>query len=375
LALDGATRVVVVCPGLDHVHRGFESFARECFEELRGEDGLALELVKGSGPRARDERSVPTLRGDRAPARLLGRALRRPGFVAEHLTFSASLVPLLARRRADVVYFSEWHVGKALALWPRRRGRPALVMCNGGSSPGPYDHLDAVQQLSPPALQWVLDRGADPERNVMLPLGFRIPPEFEPLTPDDRRALRRRLDLPVDRRVVVSVAALNRQKRIDYLIEEVASLSEPRPYLLLVGQAEAETPPLRALAASRLGSDGFGMRTVPRREVDELRAASDVFVLASLWENLPRALIEAIAQGLPSIAHAYPTIEYAIGDAGLTADLERPGALAAALSSVADSDLSAERAVARHRSAYERFSWDVLRPRYVELLTRTAVAA
>ena len=364
-------KVLLVCPGLDHARRGFESFARGCFDALRGDPALDFELVKGSGPRRPHERSVPTLRRDTAAARLLGRATRRPDFVAEHLTFSLSLVPLLQARRPDVVYFSEWHVGRALALWcAATRQSFRLVLCNGTSSPGPYDHLDLVQQLTPGALQWVLDRGADPERNVMLPYGFHIPPSLEPLGADDRRALRTRLGLPVARRVVISVAALNRQKRIDYLIEEIAAMPEPRPFLLLLGQAEDETPPLRALAEARLGPEGYSMRTVPRPEVAEHVKASDVFVLGSLWEALPLALVEAMAHGLPCIGHAYPIVEDVLGGHGYTADLEQPGALRPLIAGIDGSELAPQRAVERHRSAYERFSWDALRPRYVELFRR-----
>jgi glycosyltransferase involved in cell wall biosynthesis len=241
-------------------------------------------------------------------------------------------------------------------------------MCNGSSSPGPYDHLDLVQHLTPGALQWVLDRGADPDKNVVLPLGFRIPRAFTPLLDEECLALRRRLGLPEDRRVVVSVAALNRQKRIDYLIEEVATLPEPRPFLLLVGHAEEETPPLRELAEATLGAEGYSMRSVPRAEVDELRAASDVFVLGSVWEGLPRALIEAVAQGLPCVAHTHPVMEYALDGAGHNVDLERRGALAELLAGLDQSELTPARAEERHRYAYEKFSWDALTPRYVELL-------
>ena len=363
------TRVLLACPGLDHAYRGFESFARECFEALRDVDELALELVKGSGPPAPGERSIPTLRRDTALARGLGRAGRLPSFVVEHLAFSVSLMPVLSRLRPDVVYFSEWHLGRALAKWRGlTRQRVRLVMCNGSSSPGPYDHLDLVQHLTPGALRFVLDRGADPGRNVAVPLGFHIAPGFSPLSEDERAALQRRLGLPPDRLVVISVAALNRQKRIDYLIEEVASLPEPRPFLLLVGHAEEETPPLRELAESRLGPEGYSMRSVPRAEVDELRAASDVFVLGSVWEGLPRALIEAIAQGLLCVAHTHPVMEYALGGTGHNLDLERRGALAGLLAGLDRSELTPARAAERHRYAYEKFSWDALTPRYVELL-------
>src|SRR5207244_3262134 len=108
-------------------------------------------------------------------------------------------------------------------------------------------------------------------------------PELALPSDAERAARRERLRLPADRTIVLSVAALNRyHKRLDYLIEEVASLPEPRPFLLMAGQEEEETPGLRSLARERLGEDGHGFRSVPASEVADLYRASDVFVLASL---------------------------------------------------------------------------------------------
>jgi 1,2-diacylglycerol 3-alpha-glucosyltransferase len=367
-------RVLLVCPGLDHAMRGFESFARECFEALRSETAFELDLIKGSGAPGPGERALPTLRRDRPLAAALARASGRPPFLFEHLAFAISLQPVLLARRPDVVYFSEWHMGRALALLrsvTRRRHR--LVLCNGTMAVEGFEHLDHVQELTPAALEVVLERGADPKRHAVLPLGFEIDRSFTPLSPDERPGLRRRLGLPPDRPVVLSVAALNNHhKRLRYLIEEVAALPEPRPFLVLAGQPEEETPAIRSLAQERLGRDNHTIRTVPRSEVADLYRASDLFVLASLGEGLPRALIEAMSHGLLCVTHAYGVPEFALGEHGRSADLTEAGALARLLSSALGNDTAPAAAVARHRFVYERFSWDVLRPRYADLFTRVA---
>ena len=55
--------------------------------------------------------------------------------------------------------------------------------------------------------------------------------------------------------VVICVAAWNKhQKRIDYLIEEVARIQDQSVKLLLCGEPEPETADLKALAARKLGS-------------------------------------------------------------------------------------------------------------------------
>jgi 1,2-diacylglycerol 3-alpha-glucosyltransferase len=364
---------VLACPGLDHVHRGFETFARECFEALRDRPELEIQLVKGSGPSVLRERSVPAVRSDKRAARAIGRLLGRPPFFAEQVTFAVSLMPILARERPAVVYFSEWYTGRALARWRSvSRQRFKLVFSNGSLAPGPYPDFDHVQQLVPGALDAVVARGVSPHNQSVLPLGVAMEPALEPVRADRQAAMRGDLGVPADRRVVLSVGALNRQKRHAYVIDEVASLPEPRPFLLLTGQRETETPEVEARARERLGAGGYRIVTVPMARMPEVYRASDVFVLASLWEGSPRALVEALSHGLPCITHDYPVMTWLMGDHGAHGDLTRPGVLAGLLAAIGEDELAEPAREARHASAWERFSWHSLTPRYVDFLRRCA---
>jgi len=367
-------RVLLVCSGLDHARRGFESFARECFDALRDDPGLELHLIKGSGAPADRERSVRTITRDSPVARALGRTFDFRSFLVEQVSFALSLQPELLRSDPDVVYFSEWYTGLALAKLRRATGRRySLVLCNGTMAADHFEHLDHVQQLTPTALEIVLARGADPSRQSVLPLGFAISPQLSAIGRDECEALRTRLRLPVDRQVLLSTAALNRHhKRIDYVIEEVARLPRPRPYLLLAGEPDAETPGIRELARARLGDEGHDIRTVAQEEVGSLYCASDLFILASLGEAQGRSFVEAMANGLPCLAHDYPIARFALGDHGRYADLSKPGGLAQLLVEARDLEPDSADARARHRFVYDRFSWDRLRPRYVKLLTASA---
>jgi len=368
-----APRVLLACPGLDHAHRGFETFARECFEALRHRPDLQIELAKATGGRGPGELVVPTITRDRRIARLLASALSRPNFVVEHAAFAVTLIPVLIRRRPDVVYFSEWHLGRVLAAWRRvSRQSFALVLCNGGLTPGPYGHLDRVQQLVPGAIEYTVGRGESPDRQEVLPLGVAM--EASPCLPSEaeRAALRRRLGLPTDRRIVMSAGAVNRQKRIDYLIDEVASLPDARPFLLITGQTEAETPALRRRALERLGSEGHDIRTVAPGAMPDHYRASDAFVLTSLWESFGRVLVEAQSHGLPCLAHAHPVMEWVLGEEGDTADLRDTGAVASWLGDLPADALAPEHRRRRHGLAYERFSWAMLADRYVQLLRGAA---
>lgn len=361
--------MLLACSGLEHANRGYESFARECFDTLRDEPRLQLELVKGSGSSGDGERAIRALTRDGWLARSLSHIRGNP-IKVEQLAFAFSLQPEILRRRPDVIYFSEWYTGIGLAkLRALNRQDYALVLSNGSMSAGGFEPFDRIHQHTAPALEYVLARGADPARHVLLPVAFKFAPTLELPDATDREALRRRLELPTDRPIVITVAALNSwHKRLDYLISEVARLPELRPFVLLVGQPEAETEQLRAQARTQLGDDGHSFRTVSSREVDDLLRASDLFVLASLAEGLPRALVEAMAHGIPCLAHDYSVAEYATGGLGRLADFEQEGALADLIvrSVAAGSDPAEARA--RHKYVYDSFSWDTLTPQYVELL-------
>jgi glycosyltransferase involved in cell wall biosynthesis len=174
---------------------------------------------------------------------------------------------------------------------------------------------------------------------------------------------------------VLSVAALNRyHKRIDYLIEEIAELAKPRPFLLLLGEQESETSELRLLARGRLGDTGFEIRTVGASQVADFYRASDVFVLTSLVEAQGRALIEAASHGLPCIAHDSSVIRFAVGEHAFLGDLRTRGSLAELLRRqfAEDPETLRLKSIAAHRHVYERFSWERLKPRYVALLAEVA---
>lgn len=367
-------RILLVSSGLEHARRGYESFARECFEALRGDPGLDIQLIKGSGPEGQGERSIPSLRRDRRVALAIGRALGARPYRIEAFSFAFSVFPLILRRHPDIVFLSEWDTARGLAmLRSLTRQRFKLVLSNGGFAATGFEHLDHVQELTPAGLQYVLDRGADPQRHSLLPYGFHIEPELPTLTDEERDLLRHRLGLPADREVLVSVAALNRQhKRLDYLIQEVARLPRPRPFLLMVGQPDSETPEVRALAKQLLEEDGYDIRTVPASEVGDIYRASDTFVLASVAEAQGRVLIEAMSRGLPCVAHDSEVMQFALGPYAVLGDLTQRGVLTQLLEAQILAPRDPVRASDRHRFVYERFSWDRLRPRYVQLLTAVA---
>lgn len=118
----------------------------------------------------------------------------------------------------------------------------------------------------------------------------------------DRDAVRAGLGLTPHDHVMTMVGTFKRQKGHVHLLDAASSVSGQLAdlHLVLVGDGElAEDVRVRVAA---LGLDDRVHLLGTRRDVPELLAASDSFVLPSLWEGLPVALVEAMASRLPVIA-------------------------------------------------------------------------
>ena len=162
---------------------------------------------------------------------------------------------------------------------------------------------------------------------------------FRPVKgPSEKKQCRKRLEIPEDSFVVGTAAAVKKDhKRIDYLINEFASFlaseggrrrtedggrktgrEEPstinhQPYLLVAGSQQKDTDELVALAQNLSGDRIKVLTDIPREDMPDLYRCMDVFVLTSLFEMMPIAVLEALASGLPVIANDHPVLRWMIG--------------------------------------------------------------
>ena len=119
---------------------------------------------------------------------------------------------------------------------------------------------------------------------------------------EDRSSVRRILELPRGRFVVLCVANLKPVKGHEFLLEAVRRLGDDarRMTLVMVGADECDGRH-QQWAAEHL--DHCDVRFVGAQ--DDVRSwyqAADIFVLPSLWEGMSNALLEAMACGLPAVA-------------------------------------------------------------------------
>jgi glycosyltransferase involved in cell wall biosynthesis len=98
--------------------------------------------------------------------------------------------------------------------------------------------------------------------------------------------------------------------------------ARPEARFVLVGDG-----PQRAAVERRIRELGLAGRMLLlglRRDVPDLLAALDLFLLTSLWEGMPRVLLQAIAAGVPLVASAVDGCAELVRD-GETGLLVPPG--------------------------------------------------
>jgi len=131
------------------------------------------------------------------------------------------------------------------------------------------------------------------------------------ITQEDAKEM---LGLPLDAFVFGAVGRLSPTKGISYLIEAFARVKEQMPlaHLVLVGGGRCRAEYERQ--AVQVGCDEAIHFLGRRDNVVQLLRGMDVFVLASVAEGMPRALLEAMAADVPCIGTNVGGIPEILGD-------------------------------------------------------------
>jgi len=265
----------------------------------------------------------------------------------------------------------------------RRAGAGHVITMHGGRY-----YAEAWRRRA--ALRWAMKRSAattavsgataaDLRRTLGVPDdGVRIVPNGIRMPNGRREKVRRELNVADDELVIVAIGNLYPVKGHAVLLRALAELEEqggaPRWRLAIAGRGEDEQR-LRSIAddagiASRIHLLGF------RSDAPDILAAGDVFVLPSLSEGLPLALIEAMATGLAIVASDVGGIPEVVarGQEALLVPAASPTALAAAIRALLDDPVRrAALGAAAQRRAHRDFSVTSMADAY-EALYRGAAA-
>jgi glycosyltransferase involved in cell wall biosynthesis len=276
----------------------------------RGGQNQALLLLKGLRDRAHDSELLAakgSALGQRAAASGLRVHFVSRGMFRFPAAWSAR--ELLSSGRFDVVHANEAHAVTAvwLALWRRQPLRVPFVISRrvgyplGKGSLAQSRYKSAVRIIA--NSRWVAEQaaasGAPPERLSVVYEGVEIPPPF---TVKERRRARARWGISQSTPLLGCVGVLLPDKGQEWLIRALADVKKefPAARLLLAGDGPCRAR-LESLARE-LGLNGDVIFAGFVKDVENVYAALDSFLLPSFFEALNNSLLAAMTYEIPSIA-------------------------------------------------------------------------
>lgn len=296
-------------------------------EEL---DGVRVLRVGPTGPARRGKYAmVPRV------VRALGR--QRGGFdvMVVRGTRVLGLPGLIAARWLRKPVVLQCEVGGEMSgriyTWGTPWDRPVVRAVVGGvvhARNRLFRDADAFVAISDETRREFLTAGLDPGRVHHIPHGVDTE-EFRPARPDERRALRERLGLATEARLVTYAGRLLRGKGLEVLVDAFAALA-PRvadARLVLVGSGSGQALDAEAALRQQTAERGVVARVTFAGRVENVPdwlRASDAFAFPSFFEAMPLALLEAASCGLPCVASKVGGVPDVIED-GVSGWLVSPG--------------------------------------------------
>jgi phosphatidyl-myo-inositol dimannoside synthase len=271
-------------------------------------------------------------------------------------------------------------------------GRPYGVILHGAEVAAPA-RLPGLRRRLAHVLERaavVISAGSYPGAEARRVVGVRLPPvvsvppgvdceRFVPLGSAERRAARRRLGLPEEAPLVVSVSRLVPRKGLDVLIEAAEALRPSFPDLVVAIGGRGRDGARLGRLVTRTGSPTRLLGLVPDEDLPALYGAADVFTMVcrDRWGGLEQegfgtVFLEAAAAGIPQVAGRSGGAAEAVVDGETGVVVERPrdaGAVALALRRLlGDPGLRRRMGEAGRRRAVTSFDYARLAPRLADAL-------
>jgi glycosyltransferase involved in cell wall biosynthesis len=196
----------------------------------------------------------------------------------------------------------------------------------------------------------------------------------------DRARCRADLGLRPDDFVVGSIGRLAEQKNFGQLLRAVPyvlgrSRHASRVQVVIAGPDRGCGAELRA-EADRLGIADRVRFLGARSDVPEVLSAFDVFVMTSVWEGAPFALLEATAMGLPIVANQVGAVAEIVRGNGILVEVLHAEETGRALVELLDDPDLARRMARRSRQvAVRSFGIDRMVRRYEAVLLEALAAS
>jgi glycosyltransferase involved in cell wall biosynthesis len=352
-------RVLFVLPGLHRYDRGAEiAFISIASELARTGDTVTL---FGSGPQRQTTpyryQQVASIRREKFESFASFPCLRdETGY--EELTFVPDLIKRYRPRDYDITVGCSYPFTNWVLRRPVLAGRrpPHVFVTENGDWPA-FENKSEYRLFGCDGLVCTnaefFKRNQDRWRSRLIPNGV----DSDRFLPGPSQ--REDFGLPQDRLIVLMVSALITSKRVEAGIEAVSKI--PDAHLVVAGDG-----PLRQTIeadAARLLPGRFTRLSVSPGNMPALYRSADVFLHLSMNESSSLAFLEAMACGLPVVAHESPQMRWIAGDDEYLLDTEDLAAVAGQIELARHAEpLRRQRRLAKVAD----FSWKKLASQYRE---------
>lgn len=300
----------------------------------------------------------------------LGERYRSAGFSPEHFHLRRPLDPgcvrglmrLFRTHQIDVVHSHEFTMAVYGAAASRLLRIPHVITLHGSMTVG-----KALRRRV--ALRWAMRAS---RRTVVVSEATRrqfaaefgvpesaltVVPNGVTVRPGQSSAVRAEFGIRDDERVLLAVGTLEPRKGHSVLLQALGTLVRSgltAPWRLIIagGRGGPEHESLQRLVRAE-GLDGRVHIVTNRNDIPDLLALTDVFVMPSLWEGLPMALLEAMLASKAIVASATSGIPEAIID-GRDGLLVTPGSVSELAVALRDLLIDVDRRSTLARTAGER---------------------
>jgi glycosyltransferase involved in cell wall biosynthesis len=318
----------------------------------------------------------------------LGTKYREAGFSPEvfrirralDLDCARSLMEIFRKHEIDVVHSHEFTMAVYGTLATRRLGLPHLITLHGSQTMNKVlrrriavrwamrNSAGTVAVSKATRVALVKELGVPEERFIVVPNGV-------PVRPGDPTRVRSEIGWTPGELVLLAVGNLDRRKGHMFLLralQQIRSSGSTVPWRLVIagGRGGEERGALEAYAQEQGFADRLNILT-RREDIPDLQAMADIFVMPSLWEGLPMAMLEAMIAGNPVVASRISGIPEAIthGEEGLLTEPGDVDGLAAALRRLLEDDAyRLKLARAARQRGHAEFTVGIVGGKYEQLL-------
>ncbi|MBI2105578.1 glycosyltransferase [Candidatus Woesearchaeota archaeon] len=156
-------------------------------------------------------------------------------------------------------------------------------------TPNNESHIEIIKQL-----------GISEDKLSVVPNGV----DIELFKPRNKEKIRRELNLPNDKKIILFVGWLIERKGVKYFLEAASRMikENENTLFLIVGSGILEKELKKYAAELELDNYVKFLGAKNSEEIPYWMNASDIFILPSLSEGRPNVVAEAVSSGLPVIA-------------------------------------------------------------------------